>query len=171
MALAGNTPCCPKPRGGVHRLLLVAAHDVASVDSDPADGSFSLLRLKAGASPVGFFPCEDGAWLEETATVHDGVVSVRHTLEVAFDAGPGSQAVLDSLARIAPRGVVALVQNPEGGTLLVGYSHKFANARPLKASRWERTGGSKPTDKPLCKITLVSDDTLASRPYTGPLPD
>jgi hypothetical protein len=80
-----------------------------------------------------------------------------------FTATDPAHRRLSELASTAQDGLVAIVRKGSGESLLVGYSHKFGSAFPLRIESHSYSSGATPADFPTETLVLVSEDTEPSR--------
>jgi len=168
MSLAGFDKQCTKRIGGVDSLFLARMRDLEAVEYDPSSSVFTSVSLSDGARFARFDFREDSCRLYETAARSCGVLSVRH--EIAFSLPGNGQGPRKAVSELAGNGLIAIVLTNEGKALLVGYSHLFRDERPLRLVSFKSSTGFGPEDAPENSITLISEDTDLSCPYTGVLP-
>ena len=157
-------------QGGVRRLWLVSAADIASVSC--SSGSCSEIRLVPGSRFTPYLFREDHARYKETIIAAGGIAKVRHELSFAlpkFDAG--SATAVDELLGTSPSGVIALAVTGGGDPLLIGWSGYFGTERPLKISRSVSDTGSSSADTAVRRVTLTCESISPAMKFTGTLPD
>ncbi len=170
--MTGVTRTCRDRSGGVRRISLVRAADVAEVAASDGGVAVGEVILAPGRRFSGYAFVEGSAALREEVSVEAGAALVRHELEFALDpVSAESAAATEELAIVSCRGgVVAVVETAAGEKFLVGYSSKFRAGQPLRLQKVQGRTGTGKSDKSLYTIVLHSTDCSPSMPFTGQMP-
>ena len=164
MALSGFARACAKRNGGIEKIGLLRAADIALVEYNASGDLFTSLSLTTGAAIAVYQFDEDSAEYSEVHRRTDGSYSVEHRLSMSlgrFDSS--SREAVEEIALTSECGVVAVVRTCSGEEFVVGYSQEFGAERPLRLLSSEATTGAKPSDATCRKLTLGSLDTASAR--------
>lgn len=180
MSLHGFERPCARPRGGVNKVELALADELAGFagglaarGADPASGIFA----EPAAEPFAEYVFrEDRATYSETVSGEPLAPLVHRTLTMELPAAPepvsgsgpvsgsvsgsvsAGQAVAELLEHSPTRGFVARVTLASGEVVVAGWNPRFGCAYPLRVTKLERSSGSEPADFPTLAVTLECTD-------------
>jgi hypothetical protein len=160
MQLSGLDRITSKPVGGVVAVELTCATDFQSAAYDASTDCFSYTVTSEPFARYVFR--EDGAsYTEQSVGFRGGLV--RHTLSMEFTATDEAHRALSQLKSASGDGFVAIVTRGSGKSLLVGYSHRFKGAFPLRIAGCTHSSGTTPADFPTITVVLTSEDIEPSK--------
>lgn len=166
---AGLTLACEERSGGVKAIYLANQEDVTSFPL--AGTAYDSPVMAVGKIFYKFEFEQDTAEIRENVVRENGSTSATHELE--FFVPKMSQANRDAIQEIIDQstcGIIAIVEDANGTSWVLGYSENFTVDRPLKLSDDTATSGKLLTDLNGDTVTLASNDNEKMRTFTGTVP-
>ncbi len=169
MSLKGFTRNCTRRNGGIRRIWIADAAEIASVEVSQG------VATGVGMTGTAYFAAydfeEESASYSEEATLTAGTLAVEHTLTFSLGkVGRDSAEALAELEDSSQDGMVAVVETNCGERLLVGYSTQFGTERALKLSAGTAVTGRRLKETSSTSVKLYSCDTSGALPFEGTLP-
>lgn len=168
--LSGFVKPRSKSPGGISRLWLACADDLASVVYDGAD-TCSALALAPGISFAEYEFREDCAVYREGVVVEAGAAKIIH--ELSFDLARMdalSGEALRDLCTYARGGFIAVMETGCGERIMAGISPEWGTEHPLRLASCSGTTGRQPSEFPVRSFALRSEDTTPALVFSGVLP-
>ena len=154
MAIATYTKACEKNTGGNTRVFIAEAANVSSV-------TVTANEVSAITMATGTFFYESQAEIDtvirtEVAEGRRANISYTHRVEMQFGKPSTELNVFrDSLSAASPCGMIAIVQDANGNSWLVGYNETDTTNRGLFLVQDDTTSGALPSDEDGNIITLA----------------
>lgn len=146
MAIAVYTKACEKNVAGNSAVYLVEAADLATVTITA--GEISALTMDTGKTFKKVGADLDGIKRTQAGVGNASNIAYTHRVEMFF-AKPSTalNTLRDSLSAASPCGILAIVQDANGNSWLVGYNATDLVNRPLRLVQDDDDSGNTPTDE------------------------
>lgn len=153
-AIAVYTKACEKNVGGNTAVYLTEATNISSVTV--TSGEISALTMDSGKTFHKVAFDQDGAIHTQEGTGNANNISYTHRVEMYF-AKPSTalNTFRDALAAASPCGILAIVQDANGNSWLVGYNETDEAERPLRLVADSLNSGQTPTDEDGQRVTIA----------------
>lgn len=154
MALTGYTKTCGRSNGGIKRVGLIEAADLSKVTE--TEGKITAITFAEGKKFHKYEFQQDQAEI----TV-DGENVFNYSLNMWFNkmSAETSKAMAE-IADAAPCGIVALVEQANGSSFLLGYNSEFGTERAVESFTAGGGTGRALTDANNYQITLATTQAV-----------
>lgn len=155
MALSIYTKTCAKNIAGNNAVLVTEASNVSSVVVD-ASGEVTAINMNASATFKQLQADQDSILRVEEAYGSDSNLSYAHSIEMGFAKGSVNLNTLrDSLAAASACGIIAIVQDSNGKSWLIGYNEVDGTKRALRLTQDNYGSGNSPADEDVQKADVI----------------
>lgn len=171
MALSIYTKTCSKNIAGNNAVFLTEASNIASVTVD-ASGEITAITMDGASTFKQLQADQDSILRIEDAAGNDSSISYTHSVQMGFAKGSVDLNTLrDSLSAASPCGIIAIVQDANGKSWLVGYNEVDGTKRALRLIQDNYGSGNSPADEDVQKadVVLESISGYADLPFDSTL--